>query len=208
MVRQCTSLVVVVLPPLNPGKESFGTRAIAVHRMQRLIDGIFRDPCLLTAGRIDDFLQARDQVFCSRHHEDIGVVVLRKALLGLASYAWDGELPAQAERAIPIAGAVLEREFWPKAVAARRDGNRYRIISCSAEEIRLKCFPDPFERAAPFGERNYLARSISLDLLLTPLAWESDYLQGSLTLRRAEPYSWCPIYWRCRTTFALRSSDP
>ena len=150
MVRQCTSLVVVVLPPFNPREQPFSTRAITVHRMQRVIDGIFRNPCLLTAGRIDDFLQARDQVFRARHDKDVGVVVPGKALLCFAGNARDGELPAQTERAVAIAGAVFKRECWPKTIAARRDGDRNRMITCSAEEIRLECFPDPFQRPAPF----------------------------------------------------------
>src|SRR6266446_1736655 len=99
----------VVHPPFNPRKESLRPGTIMVYGVQRLMEGIFGDPRLPTAGWINDFFQARDQVFCSRHHENIAVVVFGKALLGLARDAWNGELPAQAEEPIAIAGAVCKQ---------------------------------------------------------------------------------------------------
>ena len=114
-----------VHPPFNPRKESLRPGTIPVDGVERLMDGIFRDPRLLTAGWLDDFFQARDQVFCSRHHENIAVVVFGKALLGLARDAWKGELPAQAEEPIAIAGAVCKQSVGPKPL---RPGDMARGI--------------------------------------------------------------------------------
>src|SRR2546422_8042684 len=107
-----------MVPSFNPSKKSLGTGTIAVHGVGRLTDGVFVNPNILSAGRIDDPLQARDQVFCSRHHKNIAVVVLRKTLLCFAGDAWDRELPAQSERPIAISGAVLQGEGWPEAITA------------------------------------------------------------------------------------------
>ena len=108
----------VVFPPFNAREQSLGAGTIAVHGVVWLLDGLFRDPRLLAAGGINDFFQARHQVFRARQHKHIAVVVSRQALLGFARDAWYGELPAQAEEPIAIAGAVFQREFGPKAVTA------------------------------------------------------------------------------------------
>jgi hypothetical protein len=70
----------VVLPPFNPRKESLSMATITAHGVEWLIDEIFRNLHVLTAGGINNFFQARDKVFCSRHHKHIGVVIVRQAL--------------------------------------------------------------------------------------------------------------------------------
>jgi hypothetical protein len=83
-----------VLPPFYAREESLGTGTVTVHGVERPLDGIFRDPRLLTAGGIYDSFQAGDQVFCPRQHKHIGAVVMRQAFLGFAHDPWNGELPA------------------------------------------------------------------------------------------------------------------
>ena len=173
-----------MLPPFNPGKESFGTRAVTVDRMKWMIDGIFRNPRVLTAGGVDDFLQARDQVFRSRHHEDIGVVVSRKTLLCFAGDSWDRELPAESEWAISVSGTVLKRESRPEAIPAGGQCNGDGMIAGPAEQVRLERFANTFHSATTFGQANNVLRNAGFVAhLRTPLYAEESLVSVSFQLK-------------------------
>src|SRR5262245_37889189 len=108
--------IVVALPALNAHKGALGTRPIARDSVARLLD---------LAERVALCIRYRHQIFRAREHEHVVLGIRRQAFLGLARDTWDGELPAQPKGPIPIARTVLQRQLWPKAIAAGRgrDGN-------------------------------------------------------------------------------------
>src|SRR5262249_35951197 len=162
-----------VHPAFNARKEALRAGTIPVHSVRWLLDGICRDPRLLATAGINDLFEARYQVFGARQYKHIAVIIARQALLGFARDAWNGQLPAQANDPIAIAGAVFQRQFGPKAVAARGNGQRNGVIPCAAEEVRLERLADAFDSPAPFGEAQSVLRAARcVAHLKTPLYTE------------------------------------
>jgi hypothetical protein len=84
-------------PSFNPRKESLRPGTIAIHGVERLREGLFREPRLQTAAGINSSFQAKHQIFCARQHKNIAVIAFGKALLRFSLDVWNRELPAQAD---------------------------------------------------------------------------------------------------------------
>lgn len=67
-------------------------------------------------------------------------VVARQAVRGFADDARDAKVPAQTEKAVPIAGAIGQAELRLKAVSAGRNGDRHREVAGAGVKIRRKLF--------------------------------------------------------------------
>ncbi len=122
---------------LDASEEPFRPRAIA------------RRSCRLRNGY---------QVFRAGKQKRIAIISVPWDPSGsLTADAWDAQAPAQAEGAVPIAGAVDEIELWLEPIAPRRERNGHREVPCAGVEIGRECLADTVKGTSPFGQRDHLA---------------------------------------------------
>ena len=126
-------------PPLDEGEPALDAWAVPAHRIPEPIRVRTR---------------YGDEVVGASQCEDVGVGVLRHALVAPPRDHGDGQLPAEAERAVTGRRVVPERQFQPEARPrlGQRDRNQHR--RGARDWVSGELLPDAADSAAADGQRD------------------------------------------------------